>query len=564
MTRKIVGDTACPGCRDMGRDKTGNHLILFDDGSATCSRDYCDYKVSNYEKPEKVESRVEVPRVELSDISEMMPGELKNRKLSSTTLDHFGVKIEYDSSGDPDRYYIPVTKAGEVTGYKTKLYDKDDPDRFSQKQVGDIKGRIELFGQSACKGGKRRLIITEGQEDAMAAWQMLNRMQADTKWQDKSIHCVSLQMGATSAEKTIKDNWDFLSKYSEILLALDNDEAGQKASQVITKALGYKNVKIMEWDDYKDCGEMLQAGSKGREAFREAFFNAKAYKPSWYMRGADMDLQWLTEAIPDGLDIPFESLNNKLKGLRFREMSVFCGGSGSGKSTLVKAIAYHLNAVHKCRIGKVFLEEQARRTAQSVAALHYKIPIHKLEANPDLLTADQWKYVRKKLLKREAYVDHFGSLPIEDVMDRLHYLWQVEGCNVIIIDHLTMVTSGLGGSGAASEREMIDLLMTELAAFTVKTGVMLLCVVHLKRKDGKSFSRGGKIEMSDLRGSSQLECLSWNIVGVQRDMLADGQEANTVTPVVLKNRTIGTVGECGTLRYNESTGWLEDAYKVVE
>ena len=29
MTKKIIGDCACPECRANGRDKTGNHLILF-------------------------------------------------------------------------------------------------------------------------------------------------------------------------------------------------------------------------------------------------------------------------------------------------------------------------------------------------------------------------------------------------------------------------------------------------------------------------------------------------------------------------------------------------------
>ena len=38
---KIIGDTACPKCREGGGDRTGNHLMLFDDGGAYCNR--CGY-----------------------------------------------------------------------------------------------------------------------------------------------------------------------------------------------------------------------------------------------------------------------------------------------------------------------------------------------------------------------------------------------------------------------------------------------------------------------------------------------------------------------------------------
>ncbi len=31
-TMSIVGDTACPNCVEQGGDKTGNHLMLFEDG----------------------------------------------------------------------------------------------------------------------------------------------------------------------------------------------------------------------------------------------------------------------------------------------------------------------------------------------------------------------------------------------------------------------------------------------------------------------------------------------------------------------------------------------------
>ena len=51
---KIVGDMPCPECRRNGRDRTGNHLILFEDGGAHCNR--CGYK-----EPPTSEPRSPVP-----------------------------------------------------------------------------------------------------------------------------------------------------------------------------------------------------------------------------------------------------------------------------------------------------------------------------------------------------------------------------------------------------------------------------------------------------------------------------------------------------------------------
>ena len=37
----VVRDEPCPSCREQGRDKTGNHLMVFDDGNKKCNR--CGY-----------------------------------------------------------------------------------------------------------------------------------------------------------------------------------------------------------------------------------------------------------------------------------------------------------------------------------------------------------------------------------------------------------------------------------------------------------------------------------------------------------------------------------------
>ena len=105
---KIIGDTACPQCRENGRDKTGNHLILFADGGAKCSRDYCGYYTAKYVEGEVVTSHKsdKEEKMSLSDVEELKFTKLPSRKISLETAKKYGVKTsvnpatgEIDSSG---------------------------------------------------------------------------------------------------------------------------------------------------------------------------------------------------------------------------------------------------------------------------------------------------------------------------------------------------------------------------------------------------------------------------------------------------------------------------------
>ena len=48
---RIIGDEPCPKCREKGRDKSGNHLIVFEDGGKHCNR--CGFNVRIDNKTQK-------------------------------------------------------------------------------------------------------------------------------------------------------------------------------------------------------------------------------------------------------------------------------------------------------------------------------------------------------------------------------------------------------------------------------------------------------------------------------------------------------------------------------
>jgi twinkle protein len=139
-------------------------------------------------------------------------------------------------------------------------------------------------------------------------------------------------------------------------------------------------------------------------------------------------------------------------------------------------------------------------------------------------------------------------------MNRLRYLAIGCECDFIILDHVSMVVSGLD----VDERKTIDILMTELRRFCEQTGVGILAVSHLKRNSAKgSFNEGAEISLNDLRGSAGLEQLSDVVIALERDQQADLEEkSNRIQFRVLKNRPFGTTGIAGHAMYDRNSGRL--------
>ena len=151
--------------------------------------------------------------------------------------------------------------------------------------------------------------------------------------------------------------------------------------------------------------------------------------------------------------------------------------------------------------------------------------------------------------------DHFGSSDIDTLLSKLRYLAVGLGCKAIVLDHISIVVSGLDESEGESERKIIDKLMTRLRSLIEETGILVLAVVHLKRPDkGKSYNEGRPVSLTDLRGSGSLEQVSDVVVSLERDQ--QGDEPDEATIRVLKNRPLGITGLAGTVRYDRETGRL--------
>jgi len=533
---KITGDTFCPACREKGRDKTGNHLLLFSNGNKYCSR--CGYKEVGNPSQERQQEYMN-----LEEIASLPSLSLPDRKLNSSTLEHYKVKVEVDeANGQPAAHYYPVRKDDAVSGYKKRTL----PKTFTS--IGDGKGAVELFGQATCPKSGKRLLITGGELDCLSAYQMLKE-----KYPSYNHAVVSLPKGENPA--SVKDNLAFINGFDEVILYTDMDEVGRKTADNIAKLIGPK-AKIMKTTE-KDASDMLVKGKKVE--FLSAFYDAESRKPDGIISSVDISLEACMKPTVFGYESPYPELNKMIGGLKKGELTTLTAGSGIGKSTLARELGYCLRKEHNLIVGDIRLEESVEKTIQGYVALYHNVPLNRLRKQPTLLSPEQWGEAYNKLIKERWFgFKHFGSMPTEDLMDKMRYLAYGEHCDFIILDHLSLVISG---NQTDNERKDLDIIMTELAAFVNESGCGVLSVVHLSRNKGKmSFNEGGQVSLNDLRGSAALEQLSWNVIALERDQ--QGEENNVSKIRVLKSREEGWTGVADTCRYDFDTGRLLPLDKI--
>ncbi len=112
---------------------------------------------------------------------------------------------------------------------------------------------------------------------------------------------------------------------------------------------------------------------------------------------------------------------------------------------------------------------------------------------------------------------------------------------------------------------MIDRVMKDLRALSVRTGVHIDIVSQLKKTD-RSYEEGSRITLQDIRGSGSLSSVPNTVIALERNRQADDDlEANTTIVRVLKNRLTGRAGVATALYYDRDQGRLsENEFQIVD
>ena len=426
---------------------------------------------------------------------------------------------------------------------------------------GDYKDCV-LFGMhTLSKAGSSKgdtIIVTEGEADALAAFQMANNISQSAKTISKRgtpiVPAISIKSGAASAERDFKNHLEFLEGFSRVFICLDSDSQGQKSVERCAKLLKPGKAFIVKLE-HKDPCEYTKRGLS--QEFVGHLKDAVCYTPAGICNASTNFEGLWSEQNQRSIDFPWTGLQSKTLGTRAREIVTWAAGTGVGKSSMLRELQHHYLKNTQSNIGVIALEESVDRTRRGILSVEASDRLYLNEVFKKYSKEEIKKYFDSTLGTGRVFIyDHFGSLEMEDLLNRVRYMVMGLDCQVIFIDHLSILISGLD---ITDERKAIDRTMTMLRQITEETGCAIHLVTHLRRLGGdRSHEEGVEVNLGHLRGSHGIAQISDTVISLERDTQSDDPvECNTTTLRVLKCRYTGDVGMCDKLFYDKSTGRLK-------
>jgi len=410
------------------------------------------------------------------------------------------------------------------------------------KTEGEWNDTPFLFGQERFNAGGHRVLVVEGEFDALAAYQMLG----------SKYPVVSVRNGAQSAIKDCRNNYEWLDSFDEIIFNFDNDEPGQAAQTKCAELFAHKSKVMTPVNGYKDACDYIKGNQK---TYSDNFWQSQKWTPQGIVAGSSLYDDVMKPLASADCMYPYDGLNKMTYGIRQGEMVTITAGSGLGKSQFLREIVWYMLQHTNEKIGLMFLEESVRKTGLSMMSLAADKPLHLPDCKA---TQEEKDSAFKQTLgtDRLFLFDHFGSSDIDNIINRVRYLAKAVGCKYVFLDHISIVVSAQSNG---DERKAIDEIMTKLRTLVQETDIALICVSHLKRPDAKGHEEGAATSLAQLRGSGSIAQLSDMVIGLERNGQADDEtERNTTRVRVLKNRFCGTTGPACSLLYSLDTGRMTE------
>lgn len=522
----------CPKCGSR------NNLSRYTDGHGHCFG--CDY----HEHPDGgSRSAPSTPRnTSLTLITNGEYNALRKRGISSETCEKFkyqtGIYEGEGLSSDPrfngKRVQIATycDATGRTVAQKLRTADKEF------KFIGDTK-ETTLFGQHLWREGGKRLVITEGELDALSVSQVQGN-----KWP-----VVSLRNGASGASKDLSKELDWLLTFDEIVLMFDEDEAGRKGVEAAVKIFPAGKVKVASLP-LNDANEMLVEGHA--DGLRNAIWEAKVWRPQGVVTFSDLREDILREATL-GLPWWFAPMNDDTFGRRWGECYGFGAGTGIGKTDFfTQQMEFDISQLGE-KVGVFSLEQQPGETAKRIcnkfAGRTFHIPQSGWTQDELIETYEKVEGMHKVFL-----YDHFGCQDWAAIKNTIRYLCHHEGVRIFYLDHLTALATG----GDEAESKILERIMADIGGLVQELGIILHYISHLTTPDGTPHEEGGRVTIRQFKGSRAIGYWSHFMFGMERNQQAEDEAEQSITTLrVLKDRYTGrSTGKTYLMDYDHEHGRL--------
>lgn len=494
------------------------------------------------------------------------------RGIKSETAHFYGHLFERDSTGEIIRTYYPETKSafkGELKslrGYKSR----DLPKAFGRHNIGIVGTTNDFSGQHKFPNGGKWVLIVGGEEDKLAAAQMLRDYQVQRKQEDYDrIAVVGIHCGEGSLAKVCSNSYDWLDSFEEIILCMDSDKAGEDAVQEAIKVLPEGKVKLMTCS-LKDPSEMLIQGK--HKQFISNFYDAKPLIADEVKTSKQADDEIEEELGRPKVPLPpfMHSLQRAMAGgIPLGYMVNLGAVTGGGKTTIINEMVYYWIFHSPVKIGILSLELTAGQYQTALLSRHIGYKINLIEDPKEAVAfvrqphiQEKRKELRENEYGEERYVlldERSGSL--EAVKKQILKLIKKYGCQMIVIDPINDLFEG---SNLEAQTDFIKFLKQ-----IIKDGVSVFNVCHVTKgktqvdKEGNVMVR--QLTEDDFAGVTNLiKSGGCNIVAMRNKSETNDIKKNTTEVDILKCRWTGYTGFVGSWYYDPISHTLYDKKDFME
>lgn len=478
------------------------------------------------------------------------------RGLKNEYLKFYGHLTELDENGEPIKQYYPETVNGTIVGYKTRGLPKD----FNCKNIGRTGNKSDLSGQVKFKSGGKYVLYVGGENDKVAAFQMLRESQKQRGQEGyEPIAVVSPTSGEGSADKQAAEQYEFFDSFDIIVIGMDNDEAGKGAVKKICKVLPSEKVRIATWSS-KDPNQMLIDGKE--KQFLRDFYGAKEYVSTEIKHSSDA----LNEAVEflSAEKIPLPDYLHRLQtamrgGIKTTGAIInIIGMTSIGKSIFTDSLLYYWFFNSPIVPTIVSLERTSGELTVDFISMHLKKNLGWFENGEDAI----------EIIKRKDNEELIQNLLTNDIGEsRYHVLDERSGdvktliavtervikqynSKLIIFDPLSDFLRSLGNE-AQEEFMMFEKRKK-------KEGVVFLNVLHTRKPMPDRDGVVRNVTEYDALGSgSFVQSADANIV-INRDKMSEDNIIRNTTRVDLPKCRGGTTGHICDIYYENETRTLHD------
>lgn len=570
--------TQCPQCCDEGRDNNHDNMHVYASKGGThcfaCSFSIPseetvlsdnNYTVGGGKKLSNVITKDLIKlgekRLSKEDVKVLVDGSFADPKgwrgLKHKYIKDLNIRFNYDENDNPCEMLTGVTftegKKTEFVGFKSRKFPKD----FSSPKgyVGSI---CDLIGYKKFKSSTRTLIILEGEVDFASAHQMY-QMDMENKGKKYELPAVvSLVNGSSSLLKTFRDsdvNFNFFKQFERVILALDNDSAGNDAIEEFIEEMPRENLYRANLR-YGDANEYLTKGCIS-EWVSDTYWNVTPCSVAKIVGSGD----WLSPA-QEELQTPrlklssiYQGINDATRGgFPMGRYVILAGASSVGKTVHINTMIYDwvFDDYHKIGVvslelsqGQYYIEMLSRHVGLNIDDIQSNEERANLLNNPELIDAGNDLF-RKENGEDRFYVVDDRDSDITNIQQLCEDLVVKKGVTVLILDPISDLTQRLDNTQQVVFNSWVK-------SFIKKHNVLMIGISHVKKGD-KNYDNGDVPDEGDLIGSYSGASSAAAIFFFSRNKMSDDNVAKNTTLITTpKIRWTGRTGVVDKIYFNHET-----------